>query len=245
MTDRLDLTSLAAETHFWFRGFRAFVSPAIAHAAAGRRDLRLIDCGCGTGHNLRLLAPHGRAFGVDLSAGGLAHARRAARPLVQGDVTHLPYAGGTFDIATSFDVLQCVERDGDAVGEMSRVLRPGGHAVVTMAALEALRGDHSEVWQEYRRYTPAMARQLFEAAGLRVERVSFLFGTLLPLMYAARRIQRLTRPYRTLSPDSDIALPPAPINATLTWLVTGEAALARRLPRGMQAPAGSSLLVVA
>ncbi|MEQ1574764.1 MAG: methyltransferase domain-containing protein [Vicinamibacterales bacterium] len=245
MEDRLDLTSLAAETHFWFRGFRAFVSPVLGEAAAGRRGLRLIDCGCGTGHNLQILAPHGRAFGVDLSASGLTHAKAAGRPLVRGDVTHLPYASGAFDIATSFDVLQCVERDRDAVSEMARVLGPGGYAVVTMAALEALRGDHSEVWQEYRRYTPAMARQLFDAAGLRVERVSFLFGTLLPLMYTVRLVQRLTRPYRALSHDSDIGLPPAPINAALTWLVEGEAALARRLPRFAQTPAGSSLLVVA
>ena len=34
-----------------------------------------------------------------------------------------------------------------------------------------LRGDHAEVWHEYRRYTPAMARALVEGAGLRVERV--------------------------------------------------------------------------
>jgi ubiquinone/menaquinone biosynthesis C-methylase UbiE len=241
MEDRLDLTSLAAHTHFWFRGFRAFVAPAIAETAGGRHDLRVLDCGCGTGHNLRLLEPYGRAFGVDLSSGGLAHAKSVGRPLVQGDVTRLPYASASFDLATSFDVLQCVEHDRAAVAEMARVLRPGGYVVATLAALEALRGDHSEVWQEYQRYTKSMARDLFEDAGLRVVRASYLFGTLLPLMYTTRLIQRLTRPYRKLSPDSDIGVPSAPINAVLTWLVMKEAALARSLPM----PAGSSLLVVA
>lgn len=241
MEDRLDLTSLAAETHFWFRGFRAFVTPAIAAAAAGRAQLTLLDCGCGTGHNLALLIPHGRAFGVDLSAGGLAHARGQGRPLVRGDITSLPYASGTFDMTTSFDVLQCVERDREAVREMARVLRPGGRVVVTMAALEALRGDHSEVWQEHQRYTKATARPLFEEAGLRIVRMSYLFGTLLPIMWTARLLQRLTRPYRTLSHDSDIAVPAAPVNAALTWLLQGESALARYIPM----PAGSSLLVVA
>ena len=241
MEDRLDLTSLAADSHFWFRGFRAFVTPAIAQAAGGRSSLRILDCGCGTGYNLRLLEPYGRTFGVDLSSRGLAHAKEARRPLVQGDVTRLPYAAGLFDLATSFDVLQCVEHDREVVGEMARVLRPGGYVVVTMAALEALRGDHSEVWQEYRRYTKAMARRLFEQAGFRVERTSYLFGTLLPLMYTARLIQRLTRPYRDLKPDTDIGVPSAPINAMLTWLVMREAALAPRV----STPAGSSLLVVA
>ena len=241
MEDRLDLTSLAAETHFWFRGFRAFVTPAIAAAAEGRTRLTLLDCGCGTGHNLALLVPYGRVFGVDLSVGGLVHARGHGRPLVRGDITCLPYASGTFDMATSFDVLQCVERDREAVREMARVLRPGGRVVVTMAALEALRGDHSEVWQEHQRYTKATARPLFEEAGLRIVRMSYLFGTLLPIMWTARLLQRLTRPYRTLSHDSDIAVPAAPVNAALTWLLQGESALARYIPM----PAGSSLLVVA
>ena len=55
MTDPLELTSRAEATHFWFRGFREFVTPVVRELSGGRRDLRIIDCGCGTGHNIRLL----------------------------------------------------------------------------------------------------------------------------------------------------------------------------------------------
>ena len=66
-------------------------------------------------------------------------------------------------------------------------------------------------------------------AGLRVERVSFLFGSLFPLMLSVRFVQRLLRPFRAHRPDSDIAVPPAPVNGLLTALVLAEARMARHV----------------
>ena len=96
-------------------------------------------------------------------------------------------------------------------------------------------------WQEVRRYTPAMARALLAQAGLRVERVSFLFGSLFPLMLTVRFVQRLMRPFRTYRPDTDIAVPSAPVNGA----VDGPACMAEaRMARHVSMPVGSSLLVV-
>ena len=240
MSDPLELTSRAEATHFWFRGFREFVTPVISDLSAGRRDLRIIDCGCGTGHNLRLLSRFGRAVGFDLDEGGVRMTHAAGAHVVRADAAHVPFASGAFDLATSFDVMQCLEPDAAVVREMARLVRPGGAVVVTMAALEILRGDHSVSWQEVRRYTPAMARELFTQAGLRVERVSFLFGTLFPLMLTIRLAQRALRPFRAHRHDTDISVPSAPVNALLTALVTAEARAARYVPL----PVGSSLLVV-
>jgi SAM-dependent methyltransferase len=239
--DLLEQTGRAEATHFWFRGFRRFVGPAIARHAAGRRDLRLLDCGCGTAGNVALLAPHGRTFAFDLSAYGSERARDAGVPALRADITRMPFADGSFDIVTSFDVLQCVNGDVEAMAEMARVLKPGGVAIVTVAALELLRGDHAEFWHEVRRYTPRLAQTLVEGAGLRAERVSFVFASLFPLMLVVRAWQRLLRPYRQPRADNDIRVPPLPVNAALTWLVGGEAVLAHRIPM----PVGCSLLVVA
>ena len=56
---------------------------------------------------------------------------------------------------TIWDVLR-------AGGEKARIVRPGGAVVLTLAALELLRGDHAEAWREVKRYTPASARRLVE-----------------------------------------------------------------------------------
>jgi len=241
MEEGLELTSQAEATHFWFRGFRRFLTPVLADAAAGRRDVRSIDCGCGVGQNLKLLAPYGSAVGFDVTFSALARARVLA-PVARGHAEAAPFASGAFDVATSFDVLSFVEDDARAVREMARLLRPGGVAVITVAALEWLRGEHSESWNELRRYDPAMVRRLAEQAGLRVERVQFLFGSLLPLMAAVRGWQRVRRRMGgRLRPDADIAVPAAPINAALTGVLAIESALMPYVP----APAGSSLLLVA
>lgn len=242
MDDALDLTRRAEATHFWFVGFRKLIAPVLHDLAGGRPDLRLLDCGCGVGQNLALLDPYGRVCGFDVTLSALVRARALGRPVVHADVRRSPFLSNSFDLAVSFDVLPFVADDQVAVREMARVLKPGGAAVVTVAALEMLRGDHSEAWGEQRRYTPTMVRRLAEDAGLQVERVAYLFGSLFPLMVTVRAWQRLRRRLgRPPRPDSDIAVPPDPINRVLALLVSGEAALARQV----RLPVGSSLLLVA
>jgi SAM-dependent methyltransferase len=241
MDQGLALTSQAEASHFWFRGFRRFLTPVLADLAAGRAGLRLIDCGCGTGFNLNLLEPHGRAVGFDLSIGGVVHARAGGHTVAAGDVTRIPFSAERFDIATSFDVLQCVPDDTTAIREIASLVKPGGHVVLTLAALNFLRGDHAISWEEVRRYTPATARALVERAGLEPLRISFMFASVFPMIFAARMMQRLLRPIRGVRPDADITVPSAPVNGVLTGLVNVEAALARRWTM----PVGSSLLVVA
>ena len=239
MDDLLELTSRVEAEHFWFRGFRAFIAPQLEEAAAGRRNLRLLDCGCGTGHNLQLLAPYGTAYGFDLTPGGLDLAHRTGRPVVRAEMMHMPYRSGSFDVLTSFDVLQYVEDDGEAMREVARLLRPGGRAIITASAMEVLRGGHAGEWPEVRRYTKARMRRIAEAAGLEVLRLTYLFGTLFPMMLAVRIARRSGD---SNGEDWEMSIPPAPVNGALTWLLRGEAVMTRHLPL---MPAGSSVLVVA
>src|SRR3954471_3382005 len=132
MDDLLDLTSRVEAAHFWFRGFRRFVAPAIDEAGGGRRDLTLLDCGCGTGYNLAtLLRPHGRAFGFDITPAGLGHAQKRGLRGGRADMRAIPFQPAQFDVATSFDVLQYVADDYAVLKEIARVIKPGGGFVAT------------------------------------------------------------------------------------------------------------------
>jgi SAM-dependent methyltransferase len=240
--DRYDLTARAQDAHFWFRGFRRFLAPVLHRVTGGRPDPAIIDCGCGTGANLHLLSRYGRLTAVDLSEAALVYARRRGGRLLRGDITRLPFDDASFDLATSFDVCMMLPDDRVGLAEMARVLRPGGHVVVTVPAFEALRGPHSDAWEEQRRYSRGMVRRLAVAAGLAPLEVRYLFATLVPPLWVARRLQRLRGVHGAVEGrDRDMEVPTGLINAAMDALLAAEFGLARRVPM----PWGSSVLLVA
>ena len=70
-----------------------------------------------------------RAVGVDLSPGMLEHARARGLDVHEASATELPFEDASFDAAVSFKVLAHVEQIAVAMGEMGRVVRPGGRVM--------------------------------------------------------------------------------------------------------------------
>jgi SAM-dependent methyltransferase len=240
----LELTYRAERTHFWFRGFRRFVAPWLAVAAAGRSNLRLLDCGCGTGANLALLSKHGRAFGFDLTARGLEFAKsHGLDRVVRASIGSIPFPDASFDIVTSFDVLYGLpdEVERAAGREMARVLRPGGMVLVTSAAFAMLRGGHGTFTNEVRRYTTDGLSAFFAAAGLEVVRVSYTHATLFPLLAVVRGWERWQGGGEAAASEADLMVPAAPINAALSWALALEGAI---LPH-VNLPFGSTVMGLA
>lgn len=236
----LEATARAERDHFWFRGFRRFMEPLIAGVAAGRR-LEILDCGCGTGHNLHMLRRYGRAYGIDLTWAGLQYAhKRGERKVARATVGALPVPDARFDLVTSFDVLYGLpdEVERAAIAEMVRVLRPGGFAIVNVAALPSLRGNHSVLGGELRRYRRAELREKLETAGFRVTRSSYTNFSILPMVAAVRARQRLSGHVES---EAEISVPAAPVNGALSALL-GLEAIALRV---VNMPLGSSVMAVA
>jgi SAM-dependent methyltransferase len=236
----LEATARAERDHFWFRGFRRFVEPLVA-AAAGNARPAILDCGCGTGHNLTMLRRYGRAYGIDLTWAGLQYAAaNGERSVARATASRLPFPDERFGMVTSFDVLYGLPDDveRDAIREMFRVLTPGGTLVVNVAALSALRGNHSVLGGEIRRYTRDGLTRKLEAAGFRVTSATYTNFSILPIVAAVRLKQRLSGHVES---QDEISVPPAPVNAVLSGLLAVEAAALRVV----NMPLGSSLLAVA
>jgi SAM-dependent methyltransferase len=240
----LEATARAEANHFWFKGLRRFVAPLVAEAVAGIPSPRLLDCGCGTGANLQMLGRFGTAVGFDLTAGGLVHGRKAGRSgLARASVTQVPFPDAAFDVVTSFDVLYCLEEEHEvkALAEMYRVLKPGGAAIVNVAAMSILRGTHSVLSHEVRRYDRPRLRSALERAGFRIVRLTYTNATLFPMVLAVRLLQRAAGPDTSRDAARDMSIPPAPFNALFDLLLRLEAALIGKVSM----PFGSSLLCLA
>jgi SAM-dependent methyltransferase len=193
---------------------------------------------------MELLGRFGSAFGFDLTEVGLRIGREAGRTrLARASVAAAPFPTGSFDVVTSFDVLYSLD-DGverDAIAEMYRLLKPGGFAVVNVAAMKVLRGDHSVLSHELRRYSRTELRARLEAAGFTIVRLTYTNATLFPPLVLARVVQRRRGLRDERDAEHEISIPPPPVNA----LMTGVLLLESLWLRWLDAPFGSSLLCLA
>ena len=238
----LEATAAAEENHFWFLHLRRTARSLLTSALAGIQPRLIVDCGAGTGRNLEWLSAFGPTVGIERSPTGIAYARQHRRRMLQGSVTHLPFADGAADVVTSFDVLYCLGdlEERQAVREMHRVLAFDGVALINAAALDILHGSHSTLTHEQRRYTRRRLADRLEDEGFTVERVTYTNMMTFPLALAVRLSERLTGRAGTAS-DADLRVPAAPINTALNSMLAIEHAWLRV----MNLPIGSSVLAVA
>jgi SAM-dependent methyltransferase len=101
-------------------------------APVATRDLLEVGCGRGGGaaYVARALGPR-RVVAVDLSPRAIALCRgRFRQPNLSfevGDAEHLPFADGAFDVVLNVESSHCYGHFDLFLGEVRRVLRPGGH----------------------------------------------------------------------------------------------------------------------
>jgi SAM-dependent methyltransferase len=240
----LQATALAERRHFWFRGFRYFVTPLLRQAVAGIANPRLLDCGCGTGNNLDLLSTFGQSYGFDLTEVGLQLGRQSGRTrLARATVAAVPFPDNAFDVVTSFDVLYSLDTPVEraAIAEMYRVARPGGFILINVAAMESLRGDHSVLSHEVRRYSRASLTRLVEHAGFSIVRNTYTNAVLFPPMAVSRALQRRRGLAAEEQAVQEISVPSASVNLILTAALRLESLWVRLVDN----PFGSSLLCLA
>jgi len=226
------------ERHWWFVGRRRVVLGVLEkHLPPGRR-LDVLDAGCGGGATLESLrSRYGSAVGVELAEEAVEYARERGRNVIQGSITDLPFADESFDLALALDVVEHVPDDGAALGEMFRVLRPGGALLVTVPALMVLWSQHDVANGHHRRYTVGQLNGQVEEAGFEPITASYFNTFLFPPVLAARTLWRL-RPKKVAS---DVAEVPRPLNALLAGLFSQE----RRLVGHVPLPFGVSALCFA
>jgi len=125
---------------------------AVVAALDPQPDARVLDLGCGTGVITRQLAmcvgATGSVLGVDVSATMLKVAKaQSAHPTLrfeQGDATALQYEDGRFDHAVAARLLMHVPHPHVVLGELRRVVRPGGRLALLERDWGTFAVDHSD-----------------------------------------------------------------------------------------------------
>lgn len=114
-------------------GRRYVLDPVMMERVRGARAKSALDVGCGEGRFCRMLAAHGVAVtGIDPTAALIAEARRRdpVGTYVEGSGENLPFDDGAFDLVVSCLSLVDIPDAAAAIGEMARVMAPGGRLLI-------------------------------------------------------------------------------------------------------------------
>jgi SAM-dependent methyltransferase len=232
------------ERHWWYAGMRRVALAVLDRALDGRRGLRILDAGCGTGGTTIALRRFGDVVGVDLAWEALEPARgRGLRELARASIEHLPFGDASFDAATSFEVVYHlgVASDTAALAEIRRVIKPGGLFMLRVPAHDWLRGEHDRLVHTRHRYSRSEVVTKLGRAGFDLQTLSWANTLLFPPAVAKRLLER-TNGHDATAGEPDLWQPPAALNAVLEAVV-GVEALA--IPNGVPLPFGLSVLAVA
>lgn len=154
-------------------------------------SFRLLDAGCGTGGLLKKIRgsfPQADLFGLEYHPAGIQHLQHLKQTqIVNGNVNQLPFASNHFDVITLTDVLYHINIDPHrCLQECFRVLKPGGHLLVNVAAYPWMLSSHDKQVHTRERYTANKLRQQLGKSGFLIHRAGYWNSLLFPLMVVHR-----------------------------------------------------------
>ena len=223
--------------HWWFIARRRILEALIKRVVRPPQDARILEVGCGTGHNIPMLKEFGtvEASELDHSARTLANQRHPGT-VKEARLPDLSmFERNAYDLIALLDVLEHVPDDLASLRAIHRRLKPGGALLLTVPANPWMWSAHDAAHHHFRRYTRANLEDLFLRAGLEVQLLSYFNSLLFPLIAAARAVGKITR-----RESADDRLPRDVVNSALKRVFGLEAGLIGRVPM----PFGVSLVAV-
>lgn len=225
------------QIHWWYVARRRILADLIRREVDLPANARILEIGCGTGHNFPMLERFGTLDAIELDGEARALASRRLGRAV-GDAALPGLAGvadGAYDLIALLDVLEHVDGDIAALESIAAKLAPGGRILVTVPAYQWMWSAHDIAHHHKRRYAKKGLRRVAEAAGLKVRSLGFFNSLLFPLAAAVRLAGKAAG-----KQESDDKVPPRPLNALFEKIFGLERHLVGRLPM----PAGVSLFAL-
>ena len=214
-------------THWWYRARRDILAEFLHREGRLPKEAAILEIGCGTGHNLPMLAQFGTVDAIEIDPAARAIAsQRLGRPVGEAPLPALTgVPRGSYDLIAVLDVVEHIEDDVAALKAMADCLAPGGKILIAVPAHQWLWSAHDTVNHHHRRYSKTTLKAAIAAAGLKPDKLGYFNSLLFPLAAAARIAGRLSG-----RDDSDDSPPAKPLNALFERIFRLERHLVGRVP---------------
>ena len=226
------------ERHWWYRARRKVLAELIRREVQPPANAKILEIGCGTGHNLAMLGEFGHVDGLELDdeARSISE-KRLGRTVMSAP---LPELAGVpshhYDLIGAFDVIEHVDDDAAALASIATRLKSGGKFVMAVPAHQWMWTAHDVVNHHKRRYSKHALKRLIEASPMKLTKIGYFNSLLFPLAVAELAASKLRN-----KENADVRLPTALLNVTFEKVFAAERYLVGRLPL----PPGLSLFAVA
>lgn len=213
--------------HWWYVARRRYLSALIERQVPMTPGARVLEVGCGTGHNLEMLGRFGHVDALELDAPARAIAeRRLGRPIGAAPLPQLPgVPDRAYQLIALLDVLEHVEDGVGALRALREKLAADGRLLVAVPANPWMWSAHDVHHHHHRRYTAGALRREAAEAGLAVDHLSHFNSLLFPVAAAARIAGKITN-----KQTADDAMPSPPVNRLLAGIFGLERFVAGRVP---------------
>ena len=227
--DARDLTHKELENHFYYQGKRKLIKNLLKKANLPQ-NAKILDVGCGTGSDLKIIEQFGEITVLDINQESLNLINNNHQKIC-ADLTNFS-SKTKYDCIIAFDVLEHIDNHKVAAQNLFSCLKPNGKFIGSVPAYQFLYSKHDEVLAHYRRYTKTNFTHLLRSVGFKKLSSGYWMSTLLPIA-ATHRLINKNKPVN----KTDIQIVPKPINWLFSQILKLEASIGTskffRFPAGL------------
>lgn len=229
------------ENFYWWHVGRKQIIQSLLQEISLKNNSRILDAGCGTGGNMKILARFGNVIGIDNSPEAIKFCKKRCFENIQlKNIENTGFSDNSFDLIVALDILEHLENDVEALKEFHRILKEDGYILISVPAYQFLWSEHDAAVHHKRRYSMKEINKCLLKANFQITKKTFAISFIAPAVFIYRIIQKIYSKSKKQK-NSDYVILPVLLNNFFIFLLRIEAFLLKY----MNFPFGISIMCIA